>query len=141
MKNIVKNLLALLLSVCLFASVPLRTIASNDVETVTFYYRHGVEVIVEVNENLTYEQLKRIADHIAGEEIEDESDHLMLNPQCAAGNHDLSTTSSTRIDHNAYTTSPKCSIKKYSVTVCNRVGCFYLVEELKEVGRTAACHG
>lgn len=140
MKNINK-MLAVLLSLCLLTAIPFHIAATDEPEIVTFYYRHGFEVIVEVNNDLSYEQMKQIADHLAGEEIENSCEQIMLNPQCAAGNHDITTTIAYTYDHNVYTTSPKCVEKKYLVSTCTRIGCFYTMQELKETNRISTCHG
>lgn len=139
--KMLKRILSIVLSVCVLSAIPLRIIASREQETVTFYYRHGLEVTVELNESLTFEQIKRIADQIAGEQVEEETDHIMLNPQCAAGNHDITTVNSSSIKHNVYTSSPKCLYQEYTTSTCTRIGCFYSVVDVTFSRRISDCHG
>lgn len=136
-----KKVISVITIICSIISSVIFTSSAEDPETLTFYYRHGVEVTVEVNENLTYEQLQRIADHIAGEEVEQIGDQIQLHPQCAAGNHDLVYTHSTKVTHNVYTTSPKCVSEDYRVGTCCRIGCFFVTEELISSIRINTCHG
>lgn len=140
--KIVKKIASVILSLAaILSTVIFCSNAENEPTVYSFTYRHGVEVIVEDTNGLPYEQIKRIADHIAGEEIEDEADHLTLNPQCAAGNHDLISTKVTRITHNVYTTSYKCVANYYFVYTCQRIGCFYEIEEFDSSKRIDTCHG
>ena len=136
-----KKAISLIIVICSIISSVIFSSSAEEPETITFYYMHGVEVNVELNENLTYEQLQRIADHIAGEELEQEGDQIQLHPQCAAGNHDLEYTVAIRVTHNVYTTSPKCVREKYNVGTCCRIGCYFMTEELISSSRTSSCHG
>ena len=138
----VKKIVSIFLSLAAILSTVVFCSNAEDEPTVySFTYRHGVEVIVEDTNGLPYEQIKRIADHIAGEEIEDETDHIMLNPQCAAGNHDLVCTYVTRTDHNVYSAPLRCLAKYYNVYTCCRIGCFYEIEEFESSKRVNDGHG
>ena len=136
-----KKIIALSLSIVLVLFNVILPSAAVQPETITFYYRHNKEVVVEVNENLSYEKLKLIADHIAGEVIEDEANNILLVPQCENGNHDLSYTNAKYTSHNVYSTSPKCVEKEYRIGICNRVGCKYREETLISSKRISSCHG
>ena len=108
----------------------------------TFYYEGGVEVTVEYRPGLSYDDLHRIADTLAGVEITPpEGDSIMLHPQCAAGNHALVSTYSYVTEHNVYSTSPKCVKKTYLVETCERMGCFFSTTTLISSLRISTCHG
>jgi len=138
----IKKIISFVLIICTVLCCISFSSSAEEPESETFYYRHGVEVTVEYADGLDYDDLQRIADHLAGEElIPPEGDGIMLHPQCAAGNHELVYTTSTTINHNVYTGSYKCVRNKYSVATCDRIGCYYVQETLISSERINTCHG
>jgi|GEM_PF-2204608 len=137
-----KKIIALVITICSVVCCITFGSAAEDENTVTFYYRNGVEVTAELNDDLTYDQIKSIADRIAGEEIETgDPDSIMTNPQCAAGNHLLTYTSFSSLKHNVSATSPKCRRYYYTIATCTRIGCEYENTTLTKTEYITDCHG
>ncbi|MBR6916800.1 MAG: hypothetical protein IKN38_01320 [Clostridia bacterium] len=135
LKIISVTLVLLAISFC----VPFGSFAEG--EPVTFYYNNGqVEVTFEDPTDISYEKMQFIADKLAGVGLQSPGgDSIMLNPECAAGNHLIDHKTVSRVAHNVYTTSPKCVRNTYYVTYCKRSNCDYYVEILTNSERIL-CH-
>ena len=130
MKRIISLMSIVCLLMCGFS------MSSSASENNTFIYDNK-EITVE-NTELSYEEMKAIADAVAG--VESENNVNARGILCIFG-HKLTTSSVTEITHNAYTTTPKCIENKYLVESCTRESCDYINETLISSMRIATCHG
>lgn len=71
---------------------------------------------------------------------EEETDPIQdRNIICTLFGHNYTTTASTSVTHNVYTTSPKCVRNTYETKTCTRCG--HTETELIESVRISTCHG
>lgn len=141
-----KRIISCIIALCAIITCFVISGSAEGMDTLTFYYDNDVEVIIEINDDLTYDQMKHIADTLAGGGILNEGsagggEGMLLHPQCAAGNHDITTTNATIVRHNVYPAPGKCAKDVYSVETCTRIGCYYEVYNLLYSERIATCHG
>ena len=141
-----RRIISILIAICAIVSCTVFYGSAEGMDTLTFYYDNDVEVIVEINNDLTYDQMKHIADTLAGDGLLNGGtigggEGTLLNPQCAAGNHDITTTYSTIIRHNVYPSPGRCAEDRYRVETCTRIGCYYEVYNLMYSDRIITCHG
>lgn len=132
MKKYISFVMAMCLLIC---GVSLESSAAS-LESNLFTYG-DTEITVE-GADLSYEQMQKIADHIAG--AENGSEVSTYGILCIFG-HKLTTSTVIKITHNAYTTTPKCIKYLYDVQSCTRSSCDYVDETLISSHRTATCHG
>lgn len=123
--------------------MPIICLASAEQAT-TFYYDNGKEITV-INESLTYEEKKMIADYIAYGITPNDSlstgEDIQTPLLCTLFGHNLTTTYVREITHNVYTESPKCVRNEYECVYCTRSSCDYIVNTLITSVRIATCHG
>lgn len=137
-----KKVFALMTAVCLLiCGTSIGSSATDVVDSEIFYYNDkNIEVVVEGN-NIRHEKKQLIANYIVEEDISTDNDNVSTCGILCIFGHDLTTSHATETTHNAYTTSPKCLVKNYTVQYCNRSSCDYITKELTSSYRTAACHG
>lgn len=129
-----KKLLSFVLAVCLMFSVTSIASAASDISDNVFYYGE-TEIIVEGND-LSYAEMKEIADYIASIDSLDHASPAGLI--CSIFGHNLTASTAIEITHNVYTTAPKCVEKQYTVETCSR--CDYIEKTLLNSYRIQ-CHG
>ena len=119
-----KKIIALVLASCLmFSAVSFATAASDDSNNVFCY---GEKEITVEGTDLSYDEMKAIADYIAGEENSDGiSTHGLT---CTIFGHKITESAVKEITHNVYNAAPKCVERLYSVKTCSR--CDYIEKEL-----------
>ena len=124
-----------LLSIICFAS-------SKDSQT--FYYENGKEITV-CNSALSYEEKQQIADYFAYNDFSNRSypieENIKSSILCTLFGHSLSTTYVYEVEHNVYTTSPKCVRNNYKSEYCTRSSCDYIETTLISSVRISTCHG
>ena len=132
MKKTISLFLIICLLVCMFS------ISSSATDNGTNIFIYGEKEIIVENTELSYEEMKAIADVVAGIESEPQSNARGI--LCIFG-HKIATSEVTEITHNAYTTTPKCIKNIYDVEYCTRDNCDYIEETLITSTRIATCHG
>lgn len=131
-----KRTISLLSIICLLFCIFTLSSSAADNKTNTFIY--GEKEITVENSELSYEEMKAIADVVAG--VKSESQTNARGILCVFG-HKISTSTVTETIHNAYTTTPKCIENIYDVESCTRSSCDYIVKTLIDSTRIATCHG
>ena len=131
-----KRIISLMSIICLLMCAFAMSSSAADNGSYTFIYDDR-EITVE-NPELSYEEMKAVADAVAGVETENEVSPCGI--LCIFG-HKISTSSVTETIHNAYTTTPKCVENIYDVESCTRTNCDYIVKTLIDSSRIATCHG
>ena len=134
-----KKLISVIAALWLLLSATAVNNSAVDLNTHTFYYGNNKEITVEC-ENISREKMQLIADRIADIDSEMNDGISTCGISCIFG-HDLSVGSATETEHNAYSSSPKCLIKKYKLTYCVRSSCDYVKKELVSSSKTSRCHG
>jgi len=131
--------------ISLFAALSLMvtgaTIGSSAADTNSNIFRYGIdkEIIIEDN-SISQAKMQFIADYVA-DEVRNANDEVSPCGIACLFGHSLKTTTANETTHNAYSTSPKCLVKKYEVTYCTRSSCDYIKKELINSYRTNSCHG
>ncbi len=118
-----KKIVSMLMAICLVCALSCVAGAAN-VNSNIFYYGDK-EIIVE-GQDLSYEEMKEIADYIAGENNNGGISAKGLT--CSLFGHNISESTVKEITHNVYSTAPKCVKKTYKVRSCSR--CDYIEKEL-----------
>lgn len=131
-----KRIISILSAVCLLMCGFVFSSSAADTGAYTFIYDDR-EITVE-STDLSYEEMKAVADAVAG--VEQESEVSTCGILCIFG-HKISTSTVTETIHNAYTTTPKCIRNIYDVESCTRSNCDYIVKTLIDSTRIASCHG
>ncbi len=127
-----KKVISFVMAVCLMFSVAVIASATSGNENI-FYYGE-TEITVEGND-LTYEEMKEIADFVAGV---DNSEHVApVGLLCSIFGHKITESTVIEITHNVYSTAPRCVEKQYMVKSCSR--CDYIVKTLLNSYRVN-CH-
>lgn len=135
MKRIISCLAIVCLLMCGFV---MSSSAADDGVSVAYTFVYGDKEITVESSELSYEEMKAIADVVAGVEPENEASPCGI--WCLFG-HNLTTSYVTEVTHNAYTTSPKCLQNKYQVESCTRSSCDYAEKTLLTSTRISTCHG
>lgn len=104
-----------------------------------FCYGNSKEITIE-DASISQEKMQFIADYLA-DEINNTYDEVSPCGIACLFGHSIKTTTAKEINHNAYSSSPKCSVKEYTVKYCTRSSCDYINKELVQSYRTASCHG
>lgn len=138
-----KKIISLVSAICIMitgATIGGSAAEFVDSNTNTFYY--GNKEVSISDENISQEKMHFIADYIIGESITDVHENSVspCGIACIFG-HKIETTTATETEHNAYSSSPKCLVKKYKIEYCTRSSCDYINKELISSYRTAVCHG
>ena len=118
------SLVLSMLSFTIVAAVDTNNVFVYDNKEIAFY-----------SDDLSYSEMKRIADCIADE---DESGGVStLGILCTLLGHNLSTSYVKETVHSVYSTSPKCVVNQYTVQSCSR--CDYIEKTLTDTMRIT-CH-
>lgn len=133
MKKVITIIMSFCLTVC---GISIGSSAADKQDNV-FYYDNDTEIVVEGND-LSYEEMQAIADYVATDSVDDGISTRGI--ACIFG-HKLTTSYATETQHNAYSSSPKCLVRKYKVQTCSRSSCDYINKELVDSYRTSSCHG
>ena len=130
--------LCFVIAVCLMLSLlVISGYAVNETESVFYYSDREIQVLS--SDNLSYSDMKFIADSIAYGD-DDAPTTSVQGIACIFG-HKLTNTTVVETVHNAYSTSPKCVRNTYSVEYCTRSSCDYINRTLICSTRIAGCHG
>lgn len=78
----------------------------------------------------------QILAYMRGEDTEPNQDRNII---CTLFGHDFTTTTTSSVTHNVYTTSPKCVRNTYETRTCTRCG--HVETELIDSVRISTCHG
>lgn len=127
-----KKIVSIIMAMC-FVFALACVAGASDVNSNTFYYGDK-EIIVE-GQSLSYEEMKEIADYVAGENSDDGISVCGLT--CTLLGHKISESTVKEITHNVYSTAPKCVQKTYTVKTCSR--CDYIEKELI-TSKRVNCH-
>ena len=138
-----KKIISLVSAICMMitgAAIGSSAAEFEDTNINTFNY--GNKEICISDENISHEKMQFIADYIAEGSFADmhENNVSPCGLACLFG-HKIETTAATETEHNAYSSSPKCLVKKYKIEYCTRSSCDYIKKELISSYRTAVCHG
>lgn len=129
-----KKFISLIMAISLVFSIAcIASAAENDTNANVFYYGEK-EIIVE-GQDLSYTQMKKVADYVAGEHSL--GDISVKGISCSLFGHKITKSSVTEITHNVYSTSPKCVEKIYKVSSCSK--CDYIDKTLERTTRIR-CH-
>lgn len=118
----------------LFATSTMFFIATPN--TISYASTCEYEKEIVICEDVSEDKSKLIYNAITGE-----NNHDLISPYgifCLFG-HKLSYTKAYEINHNYYSTSPKCRSIEYDVTYCTRSSCDYIVYKQNLVTRIS-CH-
>lgn len=95
------------------------------------------EVHFYIPDELPADVRAKVLSYMRGEEVDEpEQDRNII---CTLFGHDYTTTTSTSVTHNVYTTSPKCVKNTYENKTCTRCG--HTETVLTSSVRISTCHG